>query len=147
MLTHTKKIAERELQKFVSRVVDVSSPNLPPPTGESRWEPRSNRTFPVVLAPWENDAPLYAESFTALTKNISCRGLAVVLHHPFRARRVVAGFWVHAQPHYVIGMVRQNTNLGGGFWQLGIELLQVGDMSEFPSLGSLTPFVARLVAN
>ena len=134
-----------EVHKLIRRAVDVSSPNHPPSDGELRWENRSNRTMPVLLAPFEGGEPSLHEMTIALTKNLSGQGLALVLHQPFRAESVVVGFWGEGEAEFVLGEVRQNVPLGGGFWQVGLELTERICAADYPALEALVPQAARLV--
>ncbi len=119
---------------YLRRICDLTSPNLPR-FDDLRGEHRQNRTIPVLLTPWEDDLALVAESVTALTKDISDRGLSLTLPAPFRAEHVVAGFWVPGvsdggQPRFLLGTTRQNVPIGGGFWALGIETLRLLNSAE-----------------
>ena len=79
----------------------------------------------------------------ALTKDFSDRGLALVLPQPFRAVDVVVGLWL-GSPRFVLAEVRQNAALGGGFWQLGIEITELVD-SGSPAIRPLAPLATRLI--
>jgi hypothetical protein len=133
-----------EVRGLIRQIVDLTSPNLPPLGGESRAENRSTRALPALLVPWENRRPVVDESTYALTKNFSDHGLALVLQQPFRSDQVVVGLWLE-RPRFALGSVRQNAPLGGGFWQLGVELTELLDPAEFPQLEPLVPLCARLV--
>jgi hypothetical protein len=133
-----------EVRDFLRKLVDLSSPNLPPLEGDFRSEARSNRALPALLTPWEHGEPLADESTYALTKDFSDRGLSLVLHQPFKSTEVVVGLWLES-PRFVLGKVRQNVPLGGGYWQVGVELNECLDSSEHPRVQSLVPLAARLV--
>jgi hypothetical protein len=133
-----------KVRGFLRQLVDLTSPNAPPLDGESRSEGRSNRSLPVLLAPWEHGEAVVDESTYAVTKDFSERGLSLTLPQPFKADEVVVGVWLES-PRFVLGEIRQNTPLGGGFWQLGVELSDFLDMAEYPQLRSLVSLAARLV--
>jgi hypothetical protein len=139
-----KRNQQGDVHKLIRRLIDSSNPNLPPVEGNSRWEDRSNRTIPVLLVPIDEDQPRTDEAATAITKNLSGQGLALVLHQPFWAGGVLIGFWHDGEPEFVRGEIRQNAPLGGGFWQLGIELTQRVTSTEMPEIESLLDLVARL---
>ena len=142
-----------DLRAFVRRVTDLTSPNLPPLKGELRTLTRSNRTFPVLLTPWIRGAPNMEACVAALTKNFSDEGLALVLQQPFHAEEVVIGIWLECQsrfglgrnPHFAMGAIRQSVSLGGGFWQVGIQLKRLVTTQDEPTLNSLLPRLAHLV--
>jgi hypothetical protein len=135
---------QSEVNGLVRRLMDASNPNIPPPEGDLRWEDRSGRTLPVLLAPFENRRPTMDEAAFAVTKNLSSQGLALVLPQPFRAAEVVIGLWVEADPLFLLGQVRQNVPLGGGFWQLGLELAERLSIQSCHELEALLPLAVRL---
>lgn len=147
------KQTREELRSLLNRITDLTNPNVPPLDGEFRAENRSNRSIPVLLVPWQDERPLVDEATTALTKDFSDRGLALVLHQPLHVERVVVGFLLSrdshdllgGEPRFLVGNVVQNVALGGGYWQLGLELSEVITTSDNKSLASLVPYTAQLV--
>jgi hypothetical protein len=133
-----------EIHRVIRRLINASTPNRIPLNGESRWELRSNRTIPVLLVPYDDNELSASELAYALTKNLSSRGLALVLHQPFRAEQVVVGIWSHDQAHFVSAIVRQCVSLGGGFWQIGVEATELLSTAQCPDLTRLVPWAARL---
>ncbi|MGH7138402.1 MAG: hypothetical protein ACREHD_21845, partial [Pirellulales bacterium] len=83
----------------------------------------------------------------ALTKNLSGQGLALVLHQPLRAEQVVIGIWSGNDAHFVSAKVRQSNALGGGFWQIGVEAVEMLSPAHSPELTRLLPWAARLDAS
>ena len=144
MFSFRRRSRQVDVHKLIRRLIDSSSPNLPPVKGNSRWEDRSNRTLPVLLIPMDDQRPQTAEAAPAITKNLSSQGLALVLHQPFWAEGVLIGFWHDGEPEFVRGEIRQNAPLGGGFWQLGIELTERVTSAELPEIEDLLGLVARL---
>lgn len=133
-----------EVNRVIRRLINNFVPNRIPLKGESRWELRSNRTMPVLLVPYDNNDLSVNEVAYALTKNLSSRGLALVLHQPLRAEQVVVGIWSNAHPYFVSGKVRQMLALGGGFWQIGVETEELLCPKHSPELARLLPWAARL---
>lgn len=133
-----------EINRVIRRLINASTPNRTPLRGESRWELRSNRTMPVLLVPYDDNELSVTEVAYALTKNLSSQGLALVLHQPLRAEQVVVGIWSNAQAHFVSGKVRQSIALGGGFWQIGVETMELLCTAHSPELIRLLPWAARL---
>jgi hypothetical protein len=144
MFSFSKRRSQVEVHKLTRRLIDSSCPTLPPLSGDSRWEDRANRTIPVLLAPIVGGELQFEEIAIALTKNLSGQGLALVLHQPFWAEGVIIGFWHNGEPEFVRGEVRQNAPLGGGFWQLGIELTERVTRGELDDLERLVPLTSRL---
>ena len=82
-----------QLRGYLRRICDVTSPNLPW-WDDGRCEDRVSRTIPVLLTTWENNRPVLRETTTALTRDISDRGLSVALCQAFREENAVVGFWI-----------------------------------------------------
>ncbi len=131
---HKKQL---DVQKLLRRAIDASSPNLPPTTGESRFDSRSNRTLPLVLVPWVNGGPQTDAAVTALSKNLSSNGLTVLHVDPIDVEHIVVGFCIDSQPYFLLGHIRHRTPLGGGFSQLGIEVTQIVTPTDEPALEGL----------
>ena len=127
----------------IQRFLNAVNPDLAKVEAEARGDYRSNRTVPVLLAPFDDEIST-DEVCYALTKNLSISGLALVLPQPFRAERVLVGFWFNDEAHFITGEVRQNVPLGGGYWQLGIELTRVISPAESDEVRRLVPMAARL---
>jgi hypothetical protein len=144
MLWFQSRDKQAELHRVIRRLINASTPNRAPSQGESRWESRSNRTIPVLLVPYDDNVLSTGELAYALSKNMSTRGLALVLHQPLRAEQVVVGIWSNQQAHFVLATVRQSGPLGGGFWQIGLEAKELLSPASVPDLTRLMPWAARL---
>lgn len=144
MFSFRKRSTQVEVHRLIRRLIDSSCPNMPPASGNVRWEDRSNRTIPVLLVPMADGEPQLHEAVTAVTKNLSGQGLALVLHGPFWAEGVLIGFWHDGEPEFVRGEIRQNVPLGGSFWQLGIELVERLAVAELHHAEELVHLTARL---
>ena len=110
----------------------------------NRVDSRSNRTLPLVLVPWIDETPRPDGAVTALTKNLSSHGLTVLYVDPVEAEEVVVGFCIESQPYFVLGNIRHRTPLGGGFFQLGIELTRILTATDEPALETLVEATAGL---
>lgn len=114
-----------EVQRRVRRLADLTTPNLDQQGSQERAEDRCNRTIPVLLCPWEDNRPALDACMYALTKDISTRGVGLVMNQPFRAVEVVVGFWLDdermQQPWFFLGTTQRLQKIGGGYWAMGIE--------------------------
>jgi hypothetical protein len=144
MLWFQSRDKHAEVHRVIRRLINASTPNRIPLRGESRWELRSNRTIPVLLVPYDDNELSVGELAYGLTKNLSGQGLALVLHQPLRADRLVVGIWSGNEAHFVSGEVRQSIALGGGFWQIGVEAVELLSIGRSPELTRLLPWAARL---
>ena len=137
-----------KLQGYLRRICDLTSPNLPR-MDEIRGANRQNRTIPILLTPWDNGMPVVSETATALTKDVSDQGLCVTMSQPFRCEEAVVGFWLpHVQddnPWFFRSLVRQNVSIGGGFWALGLEAVELLGAGPGSEVARLLPLIAELL--
>ena len=122
-----------ELQVTIRRIVDLTMSDLT--VRANRVEERYGRTLPVLLAPWEHDAPLVDQARFVVTKDISDHGMALIVPEPSEAVEVVVGMWIHTHqldvvrpepdPVFMLANVRNCSDIGGGCWQLGLQLEEI----------------------
>ena len=153
MILARKKERQRDAKVLLSQIAGMTDSELTPVQEDSRQHVRKSRVFPVLLTPWEDGGPTVADSVYALTKDVSGQGLALVLQSPYRIEQAVIGLVIPSpgdpnaccKLHFVLGTVRQNVPLGGGYWQLGFELNELLQMDDHPSLEQLS-LPARVVS-
>ncbi len=92
----------------------------------------------VLVVPVENGQPLLNETFAGVTKELSSTGLALILHEPKAPDEVLVGFRYEGEMHFASGTARHLNPMGGGFYQLGIELTEMVQTDEYPPLASLS---------
>jgi hypothetical protein len=126
-----------EVRRILWRVIDLSTPHLLSLAsgGGSRSSHRYNRTLPVLFVPCPHRLPDIEGAMSGITKDISDAGMSLILPGRCAARHAVVGMWYasrevppeNSEPVFLSGLVRRSTNIGGGFWQAGIELTDVFD--------------------
>lgn len=140
-----------ELQCHMRRVADLTSPNLAPLTGDCRSEGRYNRSMPVLIVP-HVDADLHVEEASfAVSKDICDHGLSLLSCQPYPLSEVIVGLCLwgphlqreQAEAFFALGHVRQCSEIGGGYWQIGIELTEVVKSRSVAS--ALTPIARKLL--
>ena len=132
-----------DVQGFVQRIANASTPNFPTPGSQVRVQNRYNRTLPVVLLPWEDERPIVDAPIFAITKDISDVGMALVLPAPLTDGCLACGFWLDSAA-YVVGEVRQCVAFGGGFWQIGIEMTKLINTADLIDGARLEQLAAHL---
>lgn len=117
-----------DMQPHLRRICDLTAPNNAAAAGLPRTENRYNRSIPALLAPWEEHRPVPDRGVVAITRDLSDRGVGLILTHPVEASDVVVGFYlasdVMQEPWFFRGMISRCDAMGGGFWLLGIELVE-----------------------
>lgn len=137
-----KKVVD--MQPYLRRICDLTAPNNAAAAGLPRTENRYNRAIPVLLCPWEDHRPVTDRSAIAVTRDLSDRGVGVILTHPLDATEMAIGFYLASdtmqEPWFFRGLVTRCEPMGGGFWLLGLELVEC--MNENWS-DELQPLFAR----
>lgn len=138
MFFSRRKSGQVEAQAYLRRICDLTTPNLPR-IDDSRGDTRLNRTLPVLVVPWQVGTPLLDSTMTGLTRDISDRGLSLLLTQQLQVSEVVIGFWLPPQddrPWFFLGEIRHQMQFGDGYWALGIEVMRRLTAAES---GELTP--------
>jgi hypothetical protein len=148
MFSFDSRKKKLEVQSRVKRLADLTTPNLGCPSSHDRAEDRCNRTLPVLLCPWEEGGPVEEFCTFALTKDVSSRGLGLIMSQPFRAGEVIVGFWLNVEemdePWYFLGTSQRLQKVGGGYWTLGIEFSEFVGPARARQLASLTARAQQL---
>ncbi len=127
-----------ELETYLRKVADLTNPNGGLVEANQRQDNRITRIFPVLIAPWEHDAPVLAQCTFGLTQDVSEHGAAVILGRPFPKVPVVVGLWPtnelltapSSKPGFLLGEVRQESEIGAAFYKLGVLFKELLDESH-----------------
>lgn len=130
----SKKIG---VQSFILRLVNSHCPELQALAEGPRLEGRANLMVVVMVIPVENGKPLPQQAFTALTKEFSTTGVAIVLDDPLGLDQVILGFRGESEMVFVRATARHLNPMGGGFYQLGLQMSEVIHVSDYPELRSI----------
>jgi hypothetical protein len=151
MFALKKRSRLHEVRRYLWRVIDHSTPNLHSLAVNSRSSNRYHRTLPVLVVPCPHRQPDVDAAFCAITKDISDSGLNLILPRRCPTRRAVIGIWYvteqdppeDSEPAFVTGLIRRCIDMGGGFWQAGVELTDIFD--DQAHVGLLKPRAVALV--
>jgi hypothetical protein len=128
----------RAVQSFILKVVNNNCPELAALTEGSRLESRVNLTVAVLVVPVEAGRPLVQKAFTAVTKEFSTTGLALVLDEPWALDEVLVGFRWQRELTFIRATAKHLNPIGGGFFQLGLQMTEVVGPDEAPDLRTLS---------
>jgi hypothetical protein len=149
MFSFSSRKPSIDLCPYVRRICDLTTPNLPNVASVARSENRSNRAIPTLICPWENSKPVVDECSTCLTTDLSDRGARLVLPQPVHVEQVLLGYWIDEadmpDPWFFLGEVRRCQAAGGGFWNLGVELIELANNQYRDDLSPLREHAARLL--
>ena len=127
---------QQQVQAFIHHLVNNNCPELKALIEGPRLDRRVNLTIVVLVIPIKGGRPLASEAFTAVTKEFSSTGLAIVLNEPMGMDDVVIGFRWETDMTFVHGKAKHLNPLGGGFHQLGLRLVEMVRPAEYPELKS-----------
>jgi hypothetical protein len=117
------------LQQFLERVAGLTDINGNVDAITVRRDHRMPRSFPVFLVPVEQEEFLWDRAMYGFCQDISERGMGIVVGRHFEGEQVVIGLWpvnemvtaASTQPGFIRGEVRNQAEIGAGFYRLGVQ--------------------------
>lgn len=128
---------EIEVQGFLLKVVNNNCPELRALIDGPRLDRRVNLTLAVLVVPIENKKPQVRKAFTAVTKEFSTSGTAIVLGRPKPIEEAMLGFRWDGELIFLRAKSKHLSPIGGGFFQLGFKLLEMVYAGDHPELNRL----------
>ena len=132
------KSHEREVQSFLLKVVNNNCQELRALMDGPRAESRVPLVGVVLVVPLVNKQPAMGQAFTAMTKELSTTGMALVLAEPRGLDEVIVGVRWEGEMTYLRAKTRHLNPLGGGFFQLGLQVTSLVHPGDFPQLDSVS---------
>jgi len=129
---------EVRVQGFVLKLVNNNCPELRALMEGPRIDSRVNLLVVVMVVPLENDQIQKGQTLMAVTKEFSNSGVAVVLERPRGFDQVVLGFRVDGEMTFVKAQAKHLSPMGGGFHQLGLQMLEVVHPTDYPGLETMS---------
>jgi hypothetical protein len=137
-MTLFAKNKERAVQGFVLKLVNNNCPELRALAEGPRGDGRVNLVIVAMVIPLERGKPMTRKAFTAVTKEFSCTGVALVVDRPRELDEVFLGFRIDGEMRFIRAKAKHLSPLGGGFFQLGFHMLEVLVVTDYPQLGPLS---------
>ena len=138
-----------DFQRYIHRLIDLTSPNRAGSGYMEQYENRHNRIIPALLCPWEQNTPIVSKAVVVLTKDFADRGIGLVVNDAFDAKNVVVGFChpeaTAKEPLFFLGASRTCEPIGGGFWLFGVELIEFMNEIWRVELEPLFPMAQKLL--
>jgi hypothetical protein len=129
----TKK-REIGVQSFILKLVNNNCPELLALMDGPRIDNRVNLTVVVAVVPVEKKKPQIDQTFTAVTKEFSNTGVALVFSEPRGLDHAILGFRFEGRMIFVRAQAKHLNPMGGGFYQLGFRMLEVVSLADYPQL-------------
>ena len=137
MLLFAKR-KEREVQAFMTKLVNNNCEELELLGEGPRLENRVRLSVVVLVIPVEHDKPVLEKTFPVVTKEFSTTGVALVLTESRGMNDVILAFRMERAMKFVRGKARHLNPMGAGFYQLGVKLTEIICPADYPGLGSVT---------
>ena len=148
MFSFSARKQKVEIAPYLRRISDCSTPNSGRRERLERIENRYNRTLPVLFWPWENGRVLADEGATAVTKDLTDHGIALILNGPIAQREIVVCLLSDdsdvVEPWFFLGQVLRCEEIGAGFRLIGVELSDFLNRNRPESVEVLRPQMDRL---
>jgi len=125
---------EKEVQGFLLRVANNNCPELKARLDGPRLDRRVNLTLVVLVVPIERNRAVVSKAFTAVTKEFSSAGVAIVLAGPQPLDDLLVAFRAEGELVFIRGKVKHINPMGGGFFQMGVKLQEMVDPNDHPEL-------------
>jgi hypothetical protein len=122
------------VQSFVLKLVNNNCPGLIARVEGARVDSRVNLVVVVIVIPLGDGKPQTDQAFTAVTKEFSNSGVAVVLNQPHRLDQAILGFRFEGKMTFLRAQVKHRDPMGGRFHQLGFQMSEVVSLVDYPEL-------------
>lgn len=137
MLSMFSRRKEQEVQGFVVKLVNNNCPELKALIEGPRKDARVPLTVIVLVTPMEGRTPRIEKTFAAATKELSFTGVSLVLPEPRAVDEVILAFRNESDMKFIRAQARHLNPLGAGYYQLGVEMLEVVAAGDYPGLSGL----------
>ncbi len=123
---------------LVLKMVNNNCPELRALMEGPRNDSRVNLVVVVMVIPLKKGRLFEESTFTTITKEFSNTGVAIILDRPRALDQVVLGFRFEGEMRFVLAEARHLTPMGGGFSQLGFQMLDLVSIHDYPGLKSMS---------
>lgn len=153
MFSFAAKKSRVDIAKHLRRICDCTSPNNG--TAESgvleRKENRYNRLLPAIIWLWDDDRPNVVKHCTAVTKDLTDRGVGLILPAPLAGGRKIVVCLPssdddRADPWFFLGEVVRGRALGAGYWVVGVEMVELLNNERPETIEPLRVEAVRLLS-
>jgi hypothetical protein len=126
------------VQSFVLNLINNNCPELKAMMEGPRLDSRVNLVVVVMIIPIENKQLQIRQAFTAVTKEFSNTGVAVVLDRPRKLSEAILGFRIEGDMVFMRAQAKHLSPMGGGFYQLGFKMVEPVSPGECPELAPMS---------
>ena len=132
------KQRKRTVQNFILNLVNNNCPELQCLAEGPRIDGRVNLAVVALVIPMKGKKLLTDESFTVVTREFSTSGVSLVVDGPIGFDEVTLGFRWEGKMNFVKAKAKHLDPMGGGFHQLGFELIKTMHPADYPILREMS---------
>jgi len=125
------------VQNFVLKLINNNCPELKALIEGPRLEKRVNLSIAVLVVPLVNEKLQICEAFNAVTRELSITGVGIILDQQRTLEEVILGFRLEGDMTFLRATAKHISPIGGGFYHLGLEMIEVVYLSDYPKLEKL----------
>jgi hypothetical protein len=129
--SRNKKLA---VSNFVVKLLNNNCPDLRGLQDGPRTDSRVNLTLVVLIIPLEKNDLQPAKAFHATTKDFSATSVSVMLDSPRELKDAIVAFRFEGNMYYTRATAKHLTPLGGGYYQLGLQMEEMVEPKNYPKL-------------
>jgi len=122
------------VQSFILKVVNNSCPEMKALMEGPRTDTRVNLTMVVLVIPVNNGKLQLPQTFPTVTMDFSLTGVGIVLDKQHSLDEVILGVRWEKEMTYLRAKAKHLSPMGGGFYRLGLEMVEIVPASKYPQL-------------
>ena len=127
-----------KVRGVILKLVNSNCPEMVPQIEDARSDKRVNLAIVVAVVPIEKGKLQGNEAFTAVTKDFSSTGVAIVTEQSFRLGQGILAFRMDDEMAFLLAEARHLVPMGGGLFQIGFEFLEVVSAGDYPGLEAVS---------
>jgi hypothetical protein len=125
------------VRSFLLKLVNNNCSEVQAHSDGPRTESRVCLVVVVAVIPLKDGQLQMDDAFTAVTKEFSTHGLAIVLDRPCGIDKAILGFRVGGELTFAKAEAKHLDPMGGGFFQLGFQVTNIIPTGDYPQLQGL----------
>ena len=126
---------KQEVWKCLRRLMDNNAARALSITNTRNFT-RTSICRSVLLQPYTEDGEVACEAIFAVTRDLCDDGISIITRQPLDCPSILCAFW-HEVPVFISGDVRVCQGLGGGYWIVGVQFIEVVPIANSPELRAL----------
>ncbi|MCE5269435.1 MAG: PilZ domain-containing protein [Planctomycetaceae bacterium] len=126
------------VQSFVLKLVNNHCAGVKAAIEGPRNDSRVTVVVPIMVVPIEGGEPQAGQAFTTVTKDFSNTGVAIVVERAPKFAEAFLGLRLGGDTTFLRAKVKHVRPIGGGLFQLGLQMLDVVVTPDYPELESLS---------